>query len=230
VRLLVLGRGKTGSLVTEIARERGHSVMVLGGAENAGACALTDLFLGGFDAVIDFTSPESVPANLTACLNAGARVVVGTTGWYQHLPALTALAWEHGASLLYGTNFSVGVQAFFRAARVLAEALPSYSFNICETHHVAKKDAPSGTALTLKQTLEQALPSGTAVPIESTREGDVPGLHVLKARSANDLITLQHDAYSRRGFGEGAVIAAEWLAMREQPGVWNFSDVAGEIR
>jgi 4-hydroxy-tetrahydrodipicolinate reductase len=154
--------------------------------------------------------------------------VVGTTGWYEHLAALRSLAEEHGASLLYGTNFSVGVQAFFRAARVLAASLPAYSFSIRETHHVAKKDAPSGTALTLQKIVVEALPPGAEVSVASTREGDVPGLHVFEARSANDLITLQHDAFSRRGFAEGAVRAAEWIA-QQQPGVRDFSEISANL-
>ena len=228
MHLLILGRGKTGRLVAEIAHERGHAVTVLG-SENTHASALTETLLASFDAVIDFTTPDAVVENLTACLTCGARAVVGTTGWYQHLPLLSALAVQHRASLLYGTNFSVGVQAFFRAACVLAESLPAYAFSIREVHHVAKKDAPSGTALTLQKGVEQALDRDAKVPIESTREGDVAGLHVLEARSGNDLITLQHEAFSRRGFAEGAVRAAEWLASQEQPGVWEFSEVIGKL-
>jgi 4-hydroxy-tetrahydrodipicolinate reductase len=227
MRLLVLGRGKTGGMVAELARERGHSVTVLGGAENPGGAALTGAFVGAFDAVIDFTTPAAVPGNLRALLGVGAKVVVGTTGWYAELPGLSALAVEQGASLLYGTNFSVGVQAFFRAARTLAEALPGYSFRIREVHHVAKKDAPSGTGLTLQKIVREAL-GGAEVPIESVREGDVPGLHVLEARSGNDLVTLQHDAFSRRGFAEGAVRAAEWIVGRAA-GVWDFAEVSGGL-
>jgi 4-hydroxy-tetrahydrodipicolinate reductase len=228
MKLLVLGRGKTGSLVAEVAQARGHSVTILGGAENPSGSALTPSFLADYDAVIDFTTPEAVLGNLEAALTAGARVVVGTTGWYRHLPALAALAADHGASLLYGTNFSVGVQAFLRAARTLAESLPAYRFSIREVHHIAKKDAPSGTALTLKQVLEEALPPGVEVLIESRREGDVAGLHVLEARSANDVIELQHEACSRRGFAEGAVRAAEWLST-QPPGVWDFSAVSTKL-
>lgn len=229
MRVLMLGRGKTGGLVAEIARARGHSVEVLGGAENRNASALSRPFLAGFDAVIDFTSPDAVVANVSACLLAGARVVVGTTGWYDHLAELSLLTTQHSGYLLHATNFSVGVQAFFRAARTLAELLPAYSFSVRELHHVAKRDAPSGTALTLQKIVLQALPPGADVAVSFKRESDVPGLHVLEARSANDLITLQHDAYSRNGFAEGAVRAAEWLAVQEQPGVWDFSDVAKKL-
>ena len=240
MRILVLGRGKTGSLVADLARERGHMVSVLGseasmshagGSVLAGALLPSALLVGALkerpDAIIDFTTPEAVAGNLRTCLEAGACVVVGTTGWYQDLPALSALAQQRGASLLYGTNFSVGVQAFFRAARTLAEALPGYRFQIREVHHVAKKDAPSGTALTLKRLLDDILPEAK-IAVTSEREGDVAGLHVLEVVSENDRITLQHEAHSRRGFAEGAVQAAEWLA-KQKPGVWDFSEVADRL-
>ena len=223
---LVLGRGKTGSIITEIARERGHSVRVLGEEENRDAAALTGPFLASFDVVIDFTTPEAVISNLRACLANGARVVVGTTGWYDHLNDMRALAERKGAGFLYGTNFSVGVQVMLRLARELAIAAPHYKFSITETHHAGKKDAPSGTALSLKQTLQAANPS-LEVEITSKREGDASGIHLIEARSQNDKIELKHEAFSRRAFAEGAVRAAEWIAGKT--GVWEFSEVAAQI-
>ena len=223
---LVLGRGKTGSIVAEVAKERGHGVRVLGEEENQNASALTAPFLAGFDVVIDFTTPEAVVSNLRACLANGARVVVGTTGWYAHLDDMRELARRKGAGLLYGTNFSVGVQAMLRVARELAIAAPDYRFRITETHHISKKDAPSGTALSIKQVLESANPA-LKVDITSKREGDASGIHTIEARSQNDLIELKHEAFSRRGFAEGAVRAAEWLAGKT--GVWEFSEIAGKL-
>ena len=223
---LVLGRGRTGSLVTQVARERGHSVRVLGEEENRNAMALTGPFLAGFDAVIDFTTPEAVVQNLRACLANGAHAVVGTTGWYQHLDDMRQLAARREAALLYGTNFSIGVQALFRVARDLALAVPGYKFRIVETHHVTKKDAPSGTALTLKQVLQSANPA-LEVEIESKREGDVSGIHLIEARSANDVITLSHESFSRRSFAEGAVRAAEWIASKT--GCWDFQEIAAQV-
>ena len=223
---LILGRGKTGSIITEIAKERGHSVRVLGEEENRNAAALTAPFLVTFDVVIDFTTPEAVIHNLRACLANGARVVVGTTGWYDHLNDMRALAERKGAGLLYGTNFSVGVQAMLRVARELAVAAPHYKFRITETHHAGKKDAPSGTALSLKQALQAANPS-LEVEITSKREGDASGIHLIEARSQNDKIELKHEAFSRRAFAEGAVRAAEWIAGKT--GVWEFSDIAAQM-
>ena len=220
--LLILGRGKTGSQVAEVARARGHSVRVIGEEENRSASALTAPFLAGFDAAIDFTTPEAAVQNMRACLANGARVVVGTTGWYAHLADMRDLTLRKGGALLYSTNFSVGVQALFRVARELALAAPGYQFHITETHHATKKDAPSGTALSLQRILESASP-GLDVGITSKREGEVPGTHIVEARSENDCITLSHDAFSRRGFAEGAVRAAEWISGKT--GCWDFQDI-----
>lgn len=223
---LVLGRGRTGGLVAKVAHERGHGVRVVGEEENRNAMALTAPFLAGFDAVIDFTTPEAAVSNMRACLANGARVVVGTTGWYQHLEDMRLLAARKDAGLLYGTNFSVGVQALFRLARELALAVPHYHFSVTETHHVDKKDAPSGTALSIKQVLQAANPA-LNVEITSKREGNHSGLHIIEARSANDVLELKHEAFSRRGFAEGAVRAAEWLAGRT--GCWDFMEIANQL-
>lgn len=234
--LLILGQGKTGSAVAKIARERGHSVQVLGSADNPQAQALTTARLTNIDIVIDFTTPEAVLANLYALLPLGAKVVVGTTGWYAHLPELTAMAQKHNASFLHGTNFSLGVQAFFRAARELAQALPCYELVIEETHHTTKRDAPSGTALTLQHIVEQAVaakPAGTAkrqVPITSHRIGEAAGLHTLTLRSPAETLTLQHESHTRIAFAEGATRAAEWLSKQTQSSTWSFAEIAPLLR
>jgi len=226
--LLILGRGKTGSAVAEIARDRGHDVQVLGSAENPEACALTPALLAQIDVVLDFTTPAAVLVNLRALLPLGACVVAGTTGWHAALPAMKELAEQHEASLLHGTNFSLGVQAFFRAARELAQSLPGYELRIEETHHITKRDAPSGTALTLKQVVEQV--SQEQTQIISHREGDASGLHVLTLSSPEETLTLQHESFSRLGFATGAVRAAEWLLAQLAPGVWEFGEVAPLLR
>jgi 4-hydroxy-tetrahydrodipicolinate reductase len=223
---LVLGRGKTGSLVAKVAHERGHGVRVVGEEENRNAAALTAPFLAGFDAVIDFTTPEAVIPNMRACLANGAHMVVGTTGWYKQLDDMRALAARRGAGFLYGTNFSVGVQAFLRVTAELAKAAPHYKFTIAETHHADKKDMPSGTAISIQQALKAANPAIDA-EIISTREGDAAGIHVIEARSSSDVIELKHEAFSRRGFAEGAVRAAEWI--HGKTGVWEFSTIANQL-
>jgi len=221
---LVLGRGKTGSLVAKVAHERGHGVRVVGEEENRNAAALTAPFLAGFDAVIDFTTAEAAVQNMRACLANGSRVVVGTTGWYAHLGELKAKAQKSGA-LLYGTNFSMGVQKLFRLTAELAR-LEGYTFSIEETHHVTKLDAPSGTAITLREIIEAARP-GEKVEITSHRIADAKGEHVVRAQSSDDTLELRHDIGSRRCLALGAVRGAEWLAGKS--GVFDFRDIFGQL-
>jgi 4-hydroxy-tetrahydrodipicolinate reductase len=223
---LVLGKGKTGSLVAEIAHDRCHGVRALDINENRGASALTAPTLAGVDAVIDFTSAEAAVENMRAVLALGGRIVVGTTGWYANLPAMKELAQRRGGSLLYGTNFSIGVQKLFRLTAELAR-LDGYQFSISETHHTTKIDAPSGTAITLQEIVHSAQP-GSYVPITSHRVGDAKGEHIVTAKNDIDILELRHDASTRRGFALGAVRAAEWLA-KQQSGAWDFRDVFDQL-
>ena len=226
MRILVLGHGKTGKLVADVAHERGHGVHVLDARENPGGAALTAPFVAGFDVAIDFTTPAAVQTNLRALLANGAKVVVGTTGWYDSLNDMRDLAKRRNAGLLYGTNFSVGVQLMLQLATEMASALSGagYAFRIEETHHATKLDAPSGTALTL----QEAAKTAGEVPITSTREGEATGLHILEARGDADRIVLTHEAFNRRGFAEGAVRAAEWMAGRT--GVYDFREVYTQLQ
>jgi 4-hydroxy-tetrahydrodipicolinate reductase len=224
MQFLVLGKGKTGSLVAEVARERGHAVRALDISENCHASALTAKNLAGVDAVIDFTSPEAALENMRAVLALGGRIVVGTTGWYAHLDEMKSLAQKSGA-LLYGTNFSMGVQKLFRLTADLAK-LDGYSFSISETHHVSKLDAPSGTAITLREIIQSVRP-GIDIPIASHRVGDAKGEHVVTASSEVDTLEIRHDAHSRRGFALGAVRAAEWVAGKS--GAWDFREICDQL-
>ncbi|HLK33191.1 MAG TPA: 4-hydroxy-tetrahydrodipicolinate reductase, partial [Terriglobales bacterium] len=211
--LLILGRGKTGALVAEVARQRGHEVRVLGSVENLQAAALTAESLRNVAVVIDFTTPQAVLQNIAACVRARKNLVVGTTGWYDHLPQVRDSVAKSGIGLLYASNFSVGVNLFFDIARTAAAALHhGYSGEIMERHHAQKKDAPSGTAVVIQKILRDA--GGQELEIVSLREGETVGLHEVVLDSAHDTIRLAHDAKSRRGFAEGAVRAAEWLAGR----------------
>ena len=223
--ILVLGKGKTGSLVAEVARERGHGVRALDINENEHASALTAPNLAGVDVVIDFTAPEAAVENIRAVLALGARIVVGTTGWYKQLPELKALAIKRGGGLLYGTNFSIGVQKLFRLTAELAQ-LEGYTFAISETHHTSKLDAPSGTALTLKEIIHEVRPD-IEVAITSHRVGDAKGEHVVTATSEHDVLELRHDANSRRGFALGAVRGAEWL--HGKSGAWEFREIFNDL-
>ena len=226
MRMLILGQGKTGRVVTEIARERGHSVQTLEEKENKDAGSLTAPSLASFDVVVDFTTPEAVVQNLRACLANGAKVVVGTTGWYQHLDDMRALAARKNAGLLYSTNFSFGVQLLYQMAKLLGKQAGGYQFKIDETHHITKLDSPSGTALTLQQVLSTT-PYGASATIDAHRVQDAIGTHRLEVGSENERIVVEHQALSRRSFAYGAVRGAEWLATRA--GCYDFQDVFPQI-
>jgi 4-hydroxy-tetrahydrodipicolinate reductase len=228
MNLLILGRGKTGSLVAEVARQRGHDLRVAGAAENVGGIALTEEKLRGTDVVIDFTAPSGVVANIEACISSGKNMVVGTTGWHGELARVRQLVESHGTGLVYAANFSVGVNLFFDVARAAAAALRhEYSGQIFERHYAQKKDAPSGTALAIQHVIQEASGSGADLEITSFREGDVVGMHEVVFDSSADKIYLCHDAKSRQGFAHGAVRAAEWIACKK--GFYDFKDVWREL-
>jgi 4-hydroxy-tetrahydrodipicolinate reductase len=226
MNILLLGGGKTGSLVAEVAHERGHKIEVIRSADNPGASALTAQKLAGVNVVVDFTTPQAVVGHIEACIAAGKNIVVGTTGWHGNLPAIRQLVEQSDAGLLYGANFSIGVNLFYEVARASAAALQhQYSGQIFERHHAQKKDAPSGTAMMVQKVVKEA--SGKELEITSFREGEVVGLHELILDSANDRIYLCHDAKSRRGFAEGAVRGAEWLSGKK--GFFEFKEIWQEV-
>jgi 4-hydroxy-tetrahydrodipicolinate reductase len=186
---------------------------------------LTAANLAGVDAVIDFTAPEAAVENISAVLALGGRIVVGTTGWYGHLAEMKSLAQKHNGGLLYGTNFSIGVQKLFRLTADLAK-LDGYTFSITETHHITKLDAPSGTAITLQQIIQAEHP-GKEVPIASHRVGDAMGEHIVTAMGDADTLELRHEIQSRRCLAEGAVRGAEWLAQKS--GAWEFREIFDQL-
>jgi len=227
MNLLILGRGKTGSLVAEAARSRKHTVEVLCSTDNPDASALSASFLGRIDVVIDFTTPRAVLSHIEACVRQKKNMVVGTTGWYHEIPRIRDLVERAGTGLLYASNFSIGVNLFFEIARAAAASFKhEYTGQIFERHHAQKKDAPSGTAAKLQRIVRDA--SGTELEITSFREGDVVGMHELVLDSPADTIYLCHDAKSRLGFAQGAVRAAEWLAGKK--GVFDFNEIWRELK
>jgi 4-hydroxy-tetrahydrodipicolinate reductase len=228
MKLLILGRGKTGSLVAEVAAERKHEVQTAGEKENASCAALTPEKLRAIDAVIDFTAPHCVVANIEACVEAGKNVVVGTTGWHRDLDRIRSRVEQGKTGFIHAANFSIGVNLFFEATRAAAAALRhDYSGQIFERHHVHKKDAPSGTAIAIQRVIREASGKPEDLEITSFREGDVVGMHEVILESASDRIYLCHDAKSRRGFAEGAVRAAEWLEGKK--GFYDFKDIWREL-
>lgn len=222
MNLLVLGRGKTGSIVAEVARARRHHVRVLGAADNQNASALTPDYLSDVDSVIDFTTPAAVLANAEACIRAGKNLVIGTTGWYDSVPLLRDNVVAAKTGFLYGSNFSIGMNLFFEIVQASAPALQcEYSGQIFERHHAQKKDAPSGTAITLQKIVRDS--GGQELEITSFREGEVVGMHEVVFNSENDRIYLCHGSKSRRGFAEGAVRGAEWLSGKQ--GFFEFRNI-----
>ena len=226
MNLLLLGYGKTGSLVGEVARERGHNVQVLLSRDNQHGSALTPDRLRDIEAVIDFTNPDAVLENMQACIRSRKAIIVGTTGWDQHLEEVEREVKEAGAALLYGSNFSIGVNVFFEIAATAAQAVShGYSPLVVERHHTQKKDAPSGTAVSIQRIVAE---TGKVKPaINSVREGDTIGTHVLLLDGQDDTMMLVHDAKNRRGFAEGAVRAAEWL--KGKRGFYEFRKIFREL-
>lgn len=228
MNLLLLGRGKTGSLIADVGRERKHHISVAGATENANCAAVTAEKLRDIDVVIDFTTPQCVVANIEACIHAGKNVVVGTTGWHDARQRIHELVKARDTGFIYASNFSIGVNLFFDVARTAAEALHhNYTGQIFERHYAHKQDAPSGTALAIQHVIREASGKEENLEIISFREGEVVGMHEVVLESPNDSLYLCHDATSRRGFAQGAVRAAEWIVGKK--GFYDFKDVWREL-
>ena len=227
-RLAVVGMGKMGRAIAELAPSRGWDVVArLDQPEMA--TGITRAALGDADVAVEFTVPGAAPGNIRAIVNAGCPVVVGTTGWYEHYDAIKRDVESANGAMLAAANFSLGVNVFERiverAAELLAHA-PGFDAHIVETHHAAKKDAPSGTAATLARTASAAW--GREIPITSIRTGSVPGTHEFIFDASFEQIRLVHTARDRRVFAEGALVAAEWLIGRR--GVYSMRDVLGTLK
>ena len=218
--LALIGMGKMGRALQQLAPERGCRVVATLDAHHL----ITRESLAGAQVAIEFTAPDAASGNVRACVAAGVPVVVGTTGWYAELAAVSAEVSRAGGAMLTAPNFSVGVAIFDRvvaeAARLFA-VVDGFDAHLVETHHAAKKDAPSGTAVSLAASAERA--SGRAMPITSVRVGSVPGTHEALFDGAFEQVRLVHEARDRRVFAEGALAAARWLVGRR--GVFTMQDV-----
>ena len=218
VRVALIGRGKMGRAIEALAAEHGVDVVAtLGRGDAIDAPAL-----GRADVAVEFTEPGAALANLRACAAAGVPVVVGTTGWGAPTDALRSELLASGARALWAANFSLGVNALLGAAGRLAAALAAAGFapHLVETHHAAKKDAPSGTALALAEAA-----SLDPAAITSVRVGSVPGTHTLLFDAPFEQVRLTHEARDRRVFASGALVAARWLAAPRAPGLYSMQDV-----
>lgn len=222
-RLAIVGMGKMGHAVADLASAHGFEVSArLDQAEMTSG--LTKQMLNGADVAVEFTVPEAAPSNIRAIVAAGCPVVVGTTGWYDKLDDVRRDVNASNGAILAATNFSLGVNIFeqvlARAAELFAAA-PGFDAHMIETHHAAKKDAPSGTALTLAKAAAAA--AGREMPITSVRVGSVPGIHEVIFDGQFEQVRLQHVARDRRVFADGALVAAAWLIGRR--GVFTMKDV-----
>ena len=237
MNIIISGYGRMGRAVESVARQRQHSIIAR--FDRPGDWeGLKDL-TGQAPLVIDFSQPDAVVDNINRCFRYRVPVVTGPTGWNQHLPEVRRACEEDGQTLLAASNFSIGMNLFFAVNSYLASLMDGqegYEPSIRETHHIHKLDKPSGTAITLAEQLVRQLirknkwvPGVPAAPdqlgIESVREGEVFGEHEVTWGSSSDRITLRHEATSRQGFAEGAVLAAEWL--RGRTGYFEMKDFLG---
>jgi 4-hydroxy-tetrahydrodipicolinate reductase len=230
-RLALIGYGRMGKLVEQLAPEHGFEVVIrLDDVSNPGGAGITAEAFRGVDVAIDFSVAEAVAENVGRLAALGVPVVVGTTGWQDDLPRVReTVERTDGAGLLYGANFSIGVQVFYRLAAAAARLLAgetSYETWLWEIHHSKKKDAPSGTLKEIRRVMEEAGWS-RGIDTSSNRAGAIPGTHQIGFDSEADTIVLEHRARNRTGFAQGALRAARWMIGRN--GVHEFSAVWEEI-
>lgn len=228
MKITLIGHGAMGRLIESLALEKGHKIVTV--IDDSGtvlaASELADR-LNGANVVIDFTVADAVRRNVEACVRAGVPIVVGTTGWNDKKAEIERLVNDGGGAMVYGANFSIGVNLFYRVADFAAELFakfPEYEAFIEEQHHSRKKDVPSGTALKLKDVVAQHIEKEFGV--SSTRAGNIPGTHRVGFDGKADQILLEHTARSRKGFALGAIMAAEWIA--DKKGFHEFTDVIQE--
>jgi 4-hydroxy-tetrahydrodipicolinate reductase len=224
-KLAIVGMGKMGRAVDELAASRGWQVVARLGSADVGH-GITREALNGADVAVEFTIPHAAPSNIRAIVATGCPVVVGTTGWSGHVESIEQEVRQMGSAMLVASNFSLGVNIFEQvvetAARLLGRAIV-FDAVLVETHHNAKKDAPSGTAALLNKTASAAWGRGSDIPITSVRVGSVPGTHEFIFDAPFEQIHLEHIARDRRVFAEGALVAAGWLIGKK--GVFSMRDV-----
>lgn len=234
MNIALFGYGKMGKEIEAIALKRNHNVVLKINKSNVDSVTASDLKKA--DVIIEFSTPHVVLDNIKKCINAKVPVVVGTTGWYDNLSEVQKLCSNNNGALFHATNFSLGVNLFFKVNTYLAELMNKYNdyeVSMEEIHHIHKLDKPSGTAITLaeqiiskiekkkKWSIEKSDPE--TLFIHDVREGEVPGTHIIKYQSEVDDIEIMHKAHNRKGFALGAVIAAEFLNGKK--GIYTMSDI-----
>jgi 4-hydroxy-tetrahydrodipicolinate reductase len=237
MKIALIGYGKMGHMIEEIAISRGHEIVLKITSQNTNE--FTETNLQKADVAIEFTSPSAAFANVKKCLESKVAVVSGSTGWNEKLREAESFCKEQDGSFLHASNFSVGVNMFFEVNKLLAKLMnsqPGYEVSLKEIHHTQKKDAPSGTAVTLAEQILQELkrknnwinkgePNPGEIFISSERIDPAPGTHHVKYSSEIDDIEIIHTAHNRKGFASGAVLAAEFI--HDKKGVFSMKDVLG---
>ncbi len=234
MKIALFGYGKMGKEIETIALRRNHEIALI--VDNTNADLVTKNDLKKVDVAIEFTTPSSAVVNIKTCVNNHLPVVVGTTGWYENFEEVKSLVQNKEGSLFHASNFSLGVNLFFKVNTYLAELMnkyDAYDVSMEEIHHIHKLDKPSGTAITLANQIIDKLDrkdkwslenqNKDALFIKDVREGEVPGTHIIKYHSAIDDIEIMHKAHNRHGFAMGAVIAAEFLHGKK--GIYTMSDI-----
>lgn len=234
MNLLIIGYGKMGKSIEIIAKERGHNVTGIIDVDNQSS--LNDIDPSTVDVAIEFSQPDAAYENIRLCLEGGIKILSGTTGWLNRKEEVKDLCNSNSGTFFYASNYSIGVSLFFRLNKYLANLIkdyPQYRVNMTEIHHTEKKDAPSGTAISLADDIISAIPDikkwengNTTLPgslsIKSERKGEVPGTHIINYVSEIDQIEIKHEAFSRKGFALGAVLVAEWL--KDKEGMLDMND------
>ena len=229
MNIALFGHGKTGGLVEDVIKQSGkHKISFVIRSNNKEE--IHRINKQNTDVAVDFTNAEAVLSNIDFCLTHEIPMVIGTTGWYDKLEKVESDCLNRHGSIVWGGNFSIGVNLFFELNKYAVELLRQFNYepNIHEVQHVHKKDAPSGTAQVLaKQTAAAMNTSVDSINITSERLGDVVGQHIITYQSPNDCIKIEHSAKNRMGFAEGAVHAAEWIQNRR--GFYNFADIFKQL-
>jgi len=234
MNIALFGYGKMGKEIEAIALKRNHNIVLKINKDNVSTISDSDLKKA--DVIIEFSTPHAVLENIKKCMNAQVPVVVGTTGWYDKFEEIKNICAEKNGGLFHATNFSLGVNLFFKVNTYLAELMnkyDDYDVSMEEIHHIHKLDKPSGTAITLAEQIIKKIDRKTNWSIETKnpetlfikdiREGEVPGTHIIKYQSEVDDIEIMHKAHNRKGFALGAVIAAEFLNGKK--GIYTMSDI-----
>lgn len=237
MKIALIGYGKMGKAIEEIAVERGHTIVLKVNDENLGD--FTKENVSNADVAIEFTGPHTAYDNIIGIIDFGVPVVCGSTGWTERINEINKYCMEKNCSFLYASNFSVGVNIFFELNKKLASLMAphkDYVISMEEIHHTQKKDAPSGTAITLAEQILDIIPQkkkwvnyasneASELPIISKREDPAPGTHSIKYSSSIDDIEIIHTAHNRKGFALGALLAAEFI--KDKKGIFGMKEVLG---